>query len=122
MPKVDNGEVYFDMVDEQSFDQTHDDKTDEKVNIVTEANTKILTGCNCSRQLLEYENQIKSSEEQLNLPLYSKILTYDKSCNFFTNFDKWELFRKFHDIIALLVRRGFRPISRTQIKQQFITT
>ena len=122
MPKVGNNDAYFDIVDEQSFDQTHDDKTDEKVNIVTEANTKILTGCNCSRQLLEYENQIKSSEEQLNLPLYSKILTYDKSCNFFTNFDEWELFRKFHDIIALLVRRGFRPISRTQIKQQFITT
>ena len=33
MPKVDNNEVCFDMVDEQSFDQTHDDKTDEKVNI-----------------------------------------------------------------------------------------
>ena len=122
MPKVGNNDVYFDMVDEQSFDQTHDDKTDEKVNIVTEANTKILTGCNCSRQLLEYENKIKSSEEQLNLPLYSKILTYDKSCNFFTNFSKWNLFRKCHDIIAPLVRRGFRPVSPTQTKQQFITT
>ena len=63
MPKVDNGEVYFDIVDEQSLDQTHDDKTDEKVNIVTEANTKTLTGCNCSRQLLEYENKTKSLEE-----------------------------------------------------------
>ena len=113
MPKVGNNDAYFDIVDEQSFDQTHDDKTDEKVNIVTEANTKILTGCNCSRQLLEYENKIKSSEEQLNLPLYSKILTYDKSCNFFTNFGKWDLFRKFHDIIAPLVRRGFRPVSPT---------
>ena len=122
MPKVGNNDAYFDIVDEQSFDQTHDDKTDEKVNIVTEANTKILIGWNCSRQLLEYENKIKSSEEQLNLPLYSKILTNDKSCNFFTNFDKLELFHKFHDIIAPLVRRRFRPISQTQTKRQFITT
>ena len=30
---------------EQSFDQTRDDKTDEKVNIGTEANTKTLTDC-----------------------------------------------------------------------------
>ena len=67
---VDNNEVYFDIVAEQSFDQTHDDKTDEKVNIVTEANTETLTSCNCSRQLLEYENKIESLEEQLNLPLY----------------------------------------------------
>ena len=121
MPKVVNNEVYFDIVDEQSFDQTYDDKTNEKVNIVTEANTK-TTGCNCSRQLLEYENKIKSSEEQLNLPLYSKILTNDKSCNFFTNFDKLELFHKFHDIIATLVRRRFRPVSQTQNNRQFITT
>ena len=121
MPKVVNNEVYFDIVDEQSFDQTYDDKTNEKVNIVTEANTK-TTGCTCSRQLLEYENKIKSSEEQLNLPLYSKILTNDKSCNFFTNFDKLELFHKFHDIIATLVRRRFRPVSQTQNNRQFITT
>ena len=121
MPKVVNNEVYFDIVDEQSFDQTYDDKTNEKVNIVTEANTK-TTGCICSRQLLEYENKIKSSEEQLNLPLYSKILTNDKSCNFFTNFDKLELFHKFHDIIATLVRRRFRPVSQTQNNRQFITT
>ena len=46
-------------MDEQSFDQTHDDKTDKKINIVTEANTK-TTGCNCSRQLLKYENKVKS--------------------------------------------------------------
>ena len=91
MPKVDNNEVYFDIVDKQSFDETHDDKTNEKVNIVTEANTK-TAGCNCSRQLLKYESKIKSLEEQLNLPSYSKILTNDKSCNFFTNFDKLELF------------------------------
>ena len=107
VPKVDNNEVYFDIVDKQSFDQTCDDKTDEKVNAVAEANTKTLTGCNCSRQLLEYENKIKSLEDQLNLPLHSKILTNDKSCNFFTNFDKLELFQKFHDIIAPLVRRTF---------------
>ena len=121
IPKVVNNEVYFDIVDEQSFDQIHEDKTDEKVNIVTEANTK-TTGCNCCRQLLEYENKIKSSEEQLNLPLYSKILTNDKSYNFFTNFDKLELFHKFHDIIAPLVRKRFRPVSQTQNKRQFITT
>ena len=58
MPKVDNNQVYFDIVDEQSFGQTHHNKTDEKVNIVTEANTKTLTGYNCSRQLLKYENKI----------------------------------------------------------------
>ena len=134
MPKVVNNEVYFDIVDEQSFDQTYDDKTNEKVNIVTEANTK-TTGCNCSRQLLEYGNKNgnkslqeqykygnKSLQEQLNLPLYSKILANDKSCNFFTNFDKLELFHKFHDIIATLVRRRFRPVSQTQNNRQFITT
>ena len=44
-------------MDEQSFDQTYDDKTDEKVNVVTEANTKTLTGCHCSRELLEYEKK-----------------------------------------------------------------
>ena len=59
------------------FDQTYDDKTDEKVNVVTEANTKTLTGCNCTRQLLEYEKKIKSLENQLNLSLHSKILTND---------------------------------------------
>ena len=68
MPKFNHNEVYFDIVDEQSLDQTHDDKTDEKVNIVKEANTK-RTGCNCSRQLLEYGNKNKSLQEQLNLPL-----------------------------------------------------
>ena len=52
IPKVDNSEVYFNIVDEQSFDQTWDDKTDEKVNVVAEANTKTLAVCNCSRQLL----------------------------------------------------------------------
>ena len=58
----------------------------------------------------------------MNLPLHSKILTNDKSCNFFTNFDKLELFHKFHDIIAPLVRRRFRLVSETQTKRQFITT
>ena len=72
--------------------------------------------------MLEYENKIKSLENQLNLPLHSKILTNDKSCNFFTNFDKLELFQRFHDIIAPLVRRRFRPVSETQTKRQFITT
>ena len=56
-----------------------------------------------------------------NLPLSSKVLTNDKSCNFFTNFVKLELFHKFHDIIAPLVRRRFRPVSQTQTKK-FITT
>ena len=69
MPKVDNNEVFFHIVGERSFDQTHNGKSDEKVNIVTEANTK-TTGCNCSRQLLKYENTTKSLEEQLNLQLY----------------------------------------------------
>ena len=119
---VDNNEVYFDIVAEQSFDKTHDDKTDEKVNNVTEANTETLTSCNCSRELLEYENKIKSLEEQLNLPLYSKILASNKLCNFFTNFDKLELFHKFHDIVAPLVRRRFQPVSQPQTKRQFITT
>ena len=58
----------------------------------------------------------------MNLPLYSKILINDKSCNFFTNFDKLELLHKFNDIIAPLVRRRFRPVSQTQTKRQFITT
>ena len=49
MAKVDNNEVFFHIVDERSFDQTHDDKTDERVNIVT--------GCNCSRELLKLEIQ-----------------------------------------------------------------
>ena len=133
MPKFNHNEVFFDIVDEQSLDQTRW-QTDEKVNIAKEANTK-TTGCNCSRQLLEYGNKNgnkslqeqykygnKSLQEQLNLPLYSKILANDKSCNFFTNFDKLELFHKFHDIIAPLVRRRFRPISQTQTKRQFITT
>ena len=57
-----------------------------------------------------------------NLPLSSKVLTNDKSCNFFTNFVKLELFHKFHDIIAPLVRRRFRPVSQTQTKRKFITT
>ena len=35
-------------MDEQSFDQAY---------VVTEANTKTLTGCHCSRQLLEYEKK-----------------------------------------------------------------
>ena len=121
MPKFNHNEVYFDIVDEQSLDQTHDDKTDEKVNIVKEANTK-RTGCNCSRQLLEYGNKNKSLQEQLNLPLYSKILANDKSCNFFPNFDKLEFFHKFLDIIAPLVRRRLRPISQTQAERQFIAT
>ena len=42
MAKVDNNEVDFDIVHEQS----HDEKTHEIINIVTEANTKTLTGCN----------------------------------------------------------------------------
>ena len=71
---------------------------------------------------MECENKIKSLEDQLNLPLHSKILTNDKSCNFFTNFDKLELFQKFHNIIAPLVRRRFRLVSETQTKRQFITT
>ena len=121
MPKVDNNEVYFDIVDKQSFEETHDEKTDEKVNIVTEANTK-TAGCNCSRQLLKYESKIKSLEEQLNLPSYSKILTNDKSCNYFTNFEKFELLHKFHDVVAPLVRRRSQPVSQTQTKRQFITT
>ena len=57
MPKFNHNEVYFDIVDEQSLDQTRW-QTDEKVNIAKEANTK-TTGCNCSRQLLEYENKIQ---------------------------------------------------------------
>ena len=60
MAKVDNNEVFFHIVNEWSLDQTHDNKTDEKVNIVT--------GCKCSRLLLKYENTIKSLEEKLNLP------------------------------------------------------
>ena len=108
------------IVDEQSFNQTHDDKTDEKVNVVTEANTKTLTGFNCSRQMLEYENRIKGLEEQLNLPLYSKILTTDKSCKSFAKFDNLELFHKFHDIIVPLVRRSIRLFYQTQTKRQFI--
>ena len=122
IPKVNDNEVNFEVVDEQSFDQISDDKTDKKVNVVTEGNTITVTGCNCSRQLLEYENKIKSLEDQLNLPLHSKILTNDKSCSFFTNFGKLELFRKFHDIISPLVRRRFRPVSETQTKRQFIAT
>ena len=38
---------------------------------------EIVTGCNYSRQLLEYENKIKSLEDQLNLPLHLKVLTND---------------------------------------------
>ena len=113
IPKADDNEVNFEVVDEQSFDQISDGKTDKKVNVVTEANIITVTGCNCSRQLLEYENKIKSSEDQLNLPLHSKILTNDKSCSFFTKFDKLELFHKCHDIISPLVRRRFRPVSET---------
>ena len=45
MPKNDSNEIFFDIVGEQSFNQTRDDKTDEKVNIGTEANTKTLTDC-----------------------------------------------------------------------------
>ena len=120
--KVDDNEVNFEVVDEQSFDQISDDKTDKKVNDVTEANIITVTGCKCSRKLLEYENKIKSLEDQLNLPLHSEILTNDKSCSFFTNFDKLELFHKFHDILSPLVRRRFRPVSQTQTKRQFITT
>ena len=45
MPKNDSNEIFFDIVGEQSFDQTRDDKTVEKVNIGTEANTKTLTDC-----------------------------------------------------------------------------
>ena len=122
IPKVNDNEVNFEVVDEQSFDQISNDKTDKKVNVVTEGNTITVTGCNCSRQLLEYENKIKSLEDQLNLPLHSKILTNDKSCSFFTNFGKLELFRKFHDIISPLVRRRIRPVSETQTKRQFIAT
>ena len=122
IPKVDDNEVNFEVVDEQSFDQISDDKTDKKVNDVTEANIITVTGCKCSRKLLEYESKIKSLEDQLNLPLHSKILTNDKSCSFFTNFDKLELFHKFHDILSPLVRRRFQPVSQTQTKRQFITT
>ena len=114
--KIDDNEVNFEVVDEQSFEQISDDKTDKKVNDVTEANIITVTGCKCSRKLLEYENKIKSLEDQLNLRLHSKILTNDKSYSFFTNF---ELFHKFHDILSPLVRR-FRPVSQTM--RQFITT
>ena len=68
--KVDDNEVNFEVVDEQSFDQISDDKTDKKVNDVTEANIITVTDCKCSLKLLEYENKIKSLEDQLNLPLH----------------------------------------------------
>ena len=112
MAKVDNNEVDFDIVHEQS----HDEKTHEIINIVTEANTKTLTGCNYSRQLMEHENKIKSLKEVLILPLYSKILINDKPCNFFRNFGKLELFHNFHGVIAPLGRRRFRPVFQTQTK------
>ena len=74
MAKVDNNEVDFDVV----YEQSHNEKTHEKINIVKQANTKTITGCNCSRQLMEHENKIKSLKEVFILLLYSKILANDK--------------------------------------------
>ena len=59
IPKVDDNEVYFEEMDEQSFDQKSDTKIDKKVNVGTKANILTATGRNCSRQLLEHENKIK---------------------------------------------------------------